>query len=372
MLGGGGRPPEAGTYKSSGSLSGKKGSSQHTRLTLRHRLGQNLFLKVVSLVASVMLHFYVQGERNPSTTRLFFAPVVRQNLPDNMEVESEIQQEEVHVTGPRSVLDVLKDGDIRVIADLRGIPVDKDTSEKVPVRYDVMGVPPDQLVDLTFDPLRPQRIVMQFYPQKAVELPIAIRSPKEGPVGYHYGRAELLPKRVQVAGRLDRVKSIDQLVVNVRPTQPGGAIDADFPVVPLDTGNNPVPGITLNPTTVHVIVPLVEEPYSKIVSVSPVINDQPLPTYRLEDVMVKPDQARISGRPPLINSISTLETEPISVHDLMENQTISVKLIAPSGVMIRDLSGKPINQVTVHFTVRRVVPPSVTPNTPGNTAPPPQ
>ena len=112
----------------------------------------------------------------------------------------------------------------------------------------------------------------------------------------------------------------------------------------------------------HVVVPLVLEPYAKIVPISATILDLPLPPFILGDVVVMPNQIRIVGRPERINQISTVTTEDISVRDLMENKTVEVNLVPLPDVVIRDLQGHPVTHVTVQITLRKsAVAPPVTP-----------
>jgi YbbR domain-containing protein len=333
------------------------------KVALLMRLRQNFLLKCISLATSILLFVFVQQERNPTVSRTLVLPITLKNLRSDVEVETDQQQVEVAISGPRPVVDAVKEGYIHVVADLNGIQNDKVTTEKIRLQYDLRNLPEDMKRELTFDPQVLPRLQVQEYPQQVRTMTVEAHFSLLAPAGFRYGRPEIRPSKVKISGRLDRLNRIDQVVVNATPLIRDTTIDGDYEVSARDNENNPIEGVTIKPNIVHVTIPLMEEPYSKIVSVSPTISDQPLPTYRLVNVTVTPGQVKIVGRPERVNQISTLTTEDIAVHDLMESQTLAVPLKMPSDVTVLDLSGRPISKVKVQITIRKTDPsPTSTPS----------
>ncbi len=333
------------------------------RIALLARIRRNFVLKAVSLATALLLYFYVQGERNPTVTHSFSAPVVYSKLPDGVEVELDQPQLDVRVSGPRSVMEMLKEGDLRIQADLRGIPTDRVSSQRVRLRYDVSGLLRERVQELTFDPQALPRMQIQVYPQKVDEINVTVHDPREAPAGFRYGKFTVSPIRVRMAGRLDRITRVESVVANATPSETGAEINADFPLTARDANNKPVDGVVLSPGVVHIVVPIIEEPYSKVVSISPDITDQPLPTYQISEVAASPPQVRVTGKPEDVNRISTILTRPISARDFMENHTLRVGLRLPAGITIHDLAGNPLSFITVvmviHRSELRVPPPPV-------------
>ena len=186
--------------------------------------------------------------------------------------------------------------------------------------------------------------------------------PREARAGYHYGVAAISPERVRISGRIDRIKRVVQVVADATALEQGGGIDNEFTLSARDADNNPVDGVTMDVQHAHVTVPIQEDPYSKILSISPIFNDQPLPGFRITRVDVDPRQVRVAGRPELIDTLSTLSTEEIETHDMTDSQQVSIPLVIPKGVVVRDSSGNQITKVRVSITVERVV--ALTPTTP--------
>ncbi len=314
------------------------------------RLRQNMLLKIFSLIASVLLYVFVQSERNPIITRPLAVFIMRQNKPPGIQVEGDQPQVNITVTGPRPLVEPIKDSDIHAFADLRGLETTEPKTMTVRLRYRVNGLSPDAQEKLVFDPTF---IRYQIFPQASRRLNVTALFPKEPPAGFHYGRPDVKPNRVVITGRADRVKNVSRLVINAEPSDPGASIEGDFSVAARDADNNPVEGVTLTPDTVHLIVALVEEPAAKIVPISPSIPDLPLPPYTLLTITTKPRQIRVKGRPDRLNQISTIGTEDISVRDLTDNQNIDAHLIIPPDIVATDISGHPLTQVTVRVTIRR-------------------
>src|ERR1044071_9474268 len=79
-------------------------------------LGENLGLKIIALATSVLIWFYVSAERNPLVTRRFNAqPELTGTAPPNTIVRLRPGQVRVEVTGPRTEVDTISDGDIKAI-----------------------------------------------------------------------------------------------------------------------------------------------------------------------------------------------------------------------------------------------------------------
>lgn len=332
---------------------GGKQAIKQQRVALLLRLRRNFTLKFISMAAAVLLYFYVQQERNPMVPRVFEVTIGFEGLPSDVAADTDQPQIKVTVTGPQPVVEVLKDSDIRVVADLRSLPNDKMTTERVSMRYDIK-LPREMQALLSFDPSPLPRLPVQVYPQRSRDIIVEAHFPKEAHAGYHYGTQVIRPERVNISGRIDRVKRVAKVVADAKSLESGGGIDNDFPLSARDADNNPVEGITMSVQTVHVTVPIVDEPYLKILSISPIFNDQPQPGYRIIHLAAEPNQVRVSGRPELIDTLSTLLTEVIPVHDMTDNQVLSVPLVIPKGVVVRDNDGNAITKVVVKITVEKV------------------
>jgi YbbR domain-containing protein len=344
-----------------------KNALERHKLALTERIRRNFWLKFISLVTAILLYFYVQAERNPIVMKPFTTPILIEHKPENVEVQIDPQKIKVNVSGPRAVMDLVKDGEIRIAADFEGTPIDKVSAQKLRCRYDLIGSAAEHRLELSLDPPEPSRLPVMVYPQRTTAVNVSLHYLRQAPEGFRYNAAEVNPAKVKVSGRLDRVNRVERVVVNAVGGEAGATIEGDFVVTALDSDNNPVADVTLSPTNVHVTIPLVVETYSKIVSVSPDIKDTPQAGFTLYDIQVTPIQVRVIGRPNQVNPISTLRTQPISIRDRMEDLETDVPLIVPDGVAVRTLDDKPLRHVHVRVTLKRTVPPTSQPVAPNGT-----
>jgi YbbR domain-containing protein len=339
-------------------IESKKALERH-KLAFTERIRRNFWFKFVSLVTAILLYFYVQAERNPNVTHAFGTPVLIEHKPENIEIQTDLQKIKINVTGPRSVMDIVKDGEVRIIADFTGTAVNKVAAQKLRCRYDFIGNAAEHRAELTLDPPEPARVPVMVYPQRTTSVNVSLHYLREAPAGFRYNAAEVSPPKVKVTGRLDRVDRVERVVVNAVGGEAGASIEGDFLVSARDSSNNPVEDVTLTPSTVHVTIPLVVEPYSKIVSISPDVQDTPQANFKLYDIQVSPIQVRVTGKPILVNRISTLVTRPISIRERTEDLEADVAIIVPDGVTIRTLDDKPLNHVRVRVALKRVTPATV-------------
>lgn len=319
-------------------------------------LRNNLFLKIISLLASIVLYVYVQGERNPIVNRGFIANIVQENVPPDMEIETPQQQVEVSITGPRQIVDRLTNANIRASVDLRNLTGSKPTNMLVSLKFKFTNLPPDQIRELTIEPAQ-KTLRVQAYPQQIREIAVRAEYPRDPPAGFRYGPAEINPARVKVSGRADLLDRIVRIIANASPSDTGGVIAGDFPISARDSDNKPVDNVQIEPDSVHVNVPLVVELPSKIVFVSPIVSEQPLAPYRLVSATPTPDRLKITARPGRIEQVSLLQTEDISARDLTETQNLTVNLMIPPDIEVRDLEGHPVKQVKVRLVIRKVTSP---------------
>ena len=320
------------------------------------RLRQNIGLKLFSLLASVLLFYYVQQERDPTVARALVATVVLTKKPPNVDVQSDAQQIGITITGRKSVVDRLKDGDVQAVADLTGVASHGTTTQVIRLAYQLPAWLHSRPTDLSIDP-PVATIRIQVYPPRVRTMLVRVQFPSDPPAGFRYGPYRATPQRVTIAGRADRVDRIEQLVVYAEPSEPGAQIDGDFAVTPRDIDNDPVENVALSPPSVRVVVPLVAEPYSKTVPVSPNIIDLPTPPYHLAGLAVTPPTVKISGRPEVLDTIFTIPTMPVALHNETATRSISVGLAAPPDVTVLDLTGKPVHSVILNATVAAVTTP---------------
>lgn len=122
----------------------------------KHYVVHNFGLKVLSLLMATGLWFIISRDEQPAEVAVR-APIVFQNVPDNLEISSEsIPEAQIRVRGPERLVRQLSANDVQAQLDLAGTTPRERTFDLTPalVRHPrevaVMQIVPSQ-VHLSFD-----------------------------------------------------------------------------------------------------------------------------------------------------------------------------------------------------------------------------
>lgn len=328
------------------------------------RLQSNLGLKLVSLGLSLLLYFYVQAEHNlnPQITVPLRATVQVRNAPSNILFDTSNLHPLVHVTGPRILVENMRDGDVTAEVDLAG-QAENTHVAILPAHYTIPTLKPDVMDQIHID--GPPTLRIPLYARVQRTLPIHVVLPPPPP-GYTYQSMRVAPDKADVSGREDYVDSVARL--EVYPSiLAAGVVRGDFPVQAVDKLGNTVPDVQISPHDVHVSAILVAEPSSQVAIVCPIVKELPLPPYRLVRIEAQPPQIQLRAAVGGYEGLSLVNTEPIDLHDLKSDTTLNVKLALPKGVNAYTLQGQLIQTVVVRVSVVKeaiTAPPSTAPEKP--------
>ena len=314
----------------------------------------NRLLKLVALISALFLYVYVQAERNPVGQKLFNVPVVAINVPDGLDYDLDTTSLSVNLVGAKTVLEGLKEGDIRAVGDMHEVNPDVGEPQTLHLKIKFPTLSDRAVSGLQIDPPSPLAHV-KIYSPVTRRLPVTLSYPQKPPVGYRYGNPEVQPTMIKITGRKERVSKVARLVVNAVPLGIAARIDGEFPILVRDGEDRPIEGVLLEPNAVRVIVPLIEEPPSKIVLVSPTISDLPVPPYILSDVRVVPNQVKMVGRPGRLNSIGMLKTAALSIKGLTQDTILTVNLNPAADVAVRDMEDRLITSVRVMLKITKQI-----------------
>lgn len=326
---------------------------EQRRSDISANLRTDWVFKLIALLTAITLYVYVQTERNPMLQRSFNISVVPVNATDGIDYELEAPTVAVTVTGQKSVLEGLKESDVRGLADMHRINPEVYTPQTILLQIQTPSLSSQSVKSLVFDPPAPS-VRVQIYQPATKTLPVVALYPQEPPVGFRYGNADVQPNRVRLMGRSEKIKRVVRLVVNAQPSGAGAKVDGEFTVQARDKEDRPVEGVTLEPNAVRVVVPLQEEPPSKIVLVSADVSEPPAYPYAISEIRVEPSKVKLLGRPERLINLSTISTEPISAKAFTQNQSVTIRLNTPPDIGLRDDDDKPISNVRITFIIKRL------------------
>jgi YbbR domain-containing protein len=104
----------------------------------------------------------------------------------------------------------------------------------------------------------------------------------------------------------------------------------------LDAQDEMVRGLTINPESVHVTVPISQQGGFRDVAVKVVVQGQQAPGYRIENISVFPPVVTVFAEDPeLVNQLpGIVETQPLDLQDRKEDVSTRLSLDLPDNITI--------------------------------------
>lgn len=329
-------------------FSTKKNDANNVKSTGAAR---DLFPKVLSIIAAVILWFYVVDIRTTIEEKIITGiPVVIENFDTeaNLDVISGKEHTiEVTVSGIKNDIEKISQKDIVVTADMNGIAA--------------AGT-----YKLSLNVASPSGITVKDKSSSEITVTVDRTTSRHFPIEVEYfyndldssvyqiGDEILSASSIQITGPQKIVDSIDKMLVQLNIDVIKDTIDSKgSTVVPVDKDGNVVssPYIKFNQSTVDVLIPVYKE---ADVEILPVFSDELNYTISYNDF--SPKIVTVKGRVEAVNSIDCIFTETIDVEKT--SGTVNVNLDLPNGITAYDKYGNPVHSVRINgFSAEPIVVP---------------
>ena len=283
---------------------------------------------LLSLVLAVVIWVTAVRENNPFTNRTFELTVQLQGVPDNALVTNIIQTAvRIEVNGPTATLNQLQTDDFLAIIDLSQLPFG-ETNAPIQIQF--------HLDDVTLVSQFPETTLVILERQTTQDVPVLI-SLRGSPARGHTNADPISdPQTIQISGPASRVEEIadarvtillddarEDIVVTRRPLfydQQGNVV-----------GTN---GLSLSQNEVNITVPITQ--LADFAEKTVVVNwiGEPAPGYRLLNVTNEPRTVFVTGSPEVLNSLGSIQTEPIDITGATTTITVQAALVLPDGVSL--------------------------------------
>lgn len=308
-------------------------------------------LKIISVIFAVVLWLYVASEQNPVEfknikdvpVRLTNTEAVSQSGLSIKDMQD--YKVDVSLQGKRSDLSEIKVNDILVEADLRGFT--QKGVNNIPV--EIKGIPTNvDLVDVV-----PRHIKVNFEAVQSVQTAVNVVVEGTPATGYTALKPLVVPVEVLVKGPESLLSNIKVQTASLKLNGATGDVKEVVPVKVIDSDNNEITGIELNPNIVEVTIPVRR---TKVVPIEIVTIGSPPPDREIVSIRPVNNSVAIYGEESLVEQIASIKTEPIDVSGMQSNQTYPAQLILPDGILT--LNG--VNKVDVGFRIERIITNSIT------------
>ena len=291
-------------------------------------LRANIGLGLLSLALAVSLWAFVTKEENPTRTDFFSGaiPVEIVNVPQGLAVASLSDAAvSVSVSAPQNIRDELTVEDFRAVADLSTAKARENT---VTLRFESKR----SQVDVT--EVSPRQVTVTLEPVITKVVPVTVKLIGTPPLGYATVPGKTTPEQVEVTGAESLVGLVEEAVADVNVQGVHVPLEQEFTLVPRDGRGGDIEGVTLNPSTAEVSVPIVQREITQAYVVAPVLRGVPSDGFNVTSIGVEPAFVVITGTIEALQSLTTVATDEVDIDGAASDVVRAAKLRLPSGLTV--------------------------------------
>jgi len=292
--------------------------------------GNTFFSLLLALILATVVWVNAVATQDPDETRTLSVPlaVKAQGLKEGL-VAQGYQNIGVQVTlqAPRSVWDRLSPDTVQVLADLAGkaegkysIPL-KVATALSPVRVEKLD---PSTVPILIDHLATRLLAVH------VELTGSLA------LGFQAGTPTPDPAMVTLSGPQTLVDGVVEVMAAVNVEGLRSSTDQNIPLLALDTQGNVVPGVSLNPLSISVSIPVQQLGGYRDLVVKVPLTGTVKSGYRLTGLTITPQVVTLySDNPDAIRNLpGYVETQPLDITGASADINQSLSLVLPEGVQV--------------------------------------
>lgn len=299
-------------------------------------IAHNWPLKVAAVVLATLIYVGLVAMQG-SSSYPGPIPVQAVSVPPGTTVTNSLRPlDEIRYVAPADVGPLTAD-DFHATVDLSGL---EPTGVPQSVRVSVTASDPR----VAILEVRPRTVSVTLDQETSSAVPVDIvRGP--APSGIEVGDMAYAPQQVTVSGASAAVRRVAVVRVDVTLDPNGLDFDQEVQGTPVDASGAAVTGVTLNPRTVHVTIPLYRDRQSRSVPINPVLAGDPAPGFRVAGVEVSPLTVTLQGEAATLAGLSAADSAPVQIGGATRDVTQKVGFALPTGVT-------PVTDATVTVVVR--------------------
>ena len=294
-------------------------------------LKRNWPAKLLSLLAAIVMWFFIMRDQNPVMEVTYTVPVQVQNLKDNYIIEDAPDTVKIVLSGPRDTIISMKADNLRAYIDASGVKPGQNnvTIGFMPSGMSLVEIKPDTIT-INVDEFAARKIPVEIVPIGKFSDDIALKS------------VTVVPKEVTVSGRKQLVNAVNKVVMKVNIAGQTKNFSAVSTLEAWDVSGN-VLDVHINPNQGQAQYELNLLRKDKAVPITVPTVGAVLDGYEVKSVSVTPTQLTVTGREEMIDSVTEIQTEPVDLTGATKSIQGNYNLVLPSGVNS--------NTTTVHVKV---------------------
>lgn len=293
---------------------------------------KNLPSLLTAIILALAVWIFAVTQSDPTETRTYPRSLEMEIIgldPSLMIINAINDQVSLGIRAPASILTQLESNSnlINVTLDLSGLsPGEYNLKPQINI-----SLKPAEVIQLN-----PSTIFVELDSIVTETFMVEIETIGNPAIGFETNTPELSGDTILVSGPQDRVETVARVIGEVNIVDVSENIERTIDLRAVDSNGNQVQGIQLNPSSIHVIIPVVQRGGYRTVVVKIVTSGQIAAGYRLTNIFAMPPTVTIySSNPSLVESVpGFIETTPINLNGANENLEIKVALNLPEGINV--------------------------------------
>lgn len=284
-------------------------------------LKRNWPAKLLSLLAAIVMWFFIMRDQNPVMEVTYTIPVQVQNLNSGYIIEDAPDVVRVVLAGPRDTIMSMKSDNLRAYIDAAGVKPGQNNvtiNFTPPAGMNLVEVKPDTIT-INVDEYAEKTIPVEIVPIGKFSDDIALKS------------VTIVPKEVTVSGRKQQVNAVNKVVMKVNVAGQTKNFSAVSTLEAWDTAGN-VLDVHINPNQGQAQYELNLLRKEKAVPITVPTVGTVAEGYEVKSTSATPTQLTVTGREEMIDSVTEIQTEPIDVSGATETVQGNYNLVLPNGV----------------------------------------
>ena len=287
---------------------------------MQHLRG-NWGAKVLSLLAAIIMWFFIMRSQNPMIEVTYTVPVQIQNLNPQYVLDNVPKDIRVTMSGPRdTVLNLHQEG-LKAYIDASNITPGQDNVNilfTAPQGMTIIDMKPES-VTITVDEYTEKVMSVEIVPVGKLSDDVAINS------------VNIIPKQVTVTGRKQLIDKLSRVIMKVNVAGQTKNFSSVGNLEAWDAAGN-VLDLVVTPAQAQAQYELNLMRKEKAVPIDVPTVGTVANGFAVRNVSVTPAQVTILGREEAIDAVMAIQTQPINVDNVTGTIEGTYNLVLPNGV----------------------------------------
>ncbi len=308
----------------------------------------NKFLMIISLVASIVLWFYVVGVYSPQTTLLFKEIPLAINIADSVPesnnliiVKNKPIVVNVDVEGERSSLAFLQKSDIKIKLNLNSIT--KAGNYDIPIEVEIPNT------DLKAISITPKEVNLDFYNKATNSVEVKVNVNGTVKEGYLVDTPKAYPSSISLIGPEDKIKQIKNVFSQIDVTDASETLVKKTDFIYINDKGEQIDGEGIIPEVEQITVTASILKTKTVPLTVDIINSSGGANSKFINVSIVPLSIIIAGTPEIIDATNSIDIGTIDAVDInKDGKILELDIISPNGIKTFDVVAKAV--VTLSYS----------------------